>query len=336
MSTLNWVVVGIGDITTKRVIPAILEEARSNLYGVVTRDAAKAAPYQCKVWASLDEALADEAVDAVYVGTPVCLHAPQTIAALNASKHVLCEKPMALRLDEARLMAAAARNAGRLLGIAYYRRTYPKVHRAMELLRQGVIGQPILAEINCHDWFEDVEGFRSWLLDPQMAGGGPLYDIASHRIDLLNFFFGKPVRVTGQRSNSVHFYGVEDSATVLIEYENGVRGVVDVRWNSRASRDQFRIVGTDGEIVLSPLNGAALVYPGGEEQIPTHPNVHYPCVQNFVDAVLDGKELLASGASSAATDWVTEQVMRLGPPAVFTPGTQTGSTAETSSGEAAQ
>lgn len=329
MSTLNWVVVGIGDITTKRVIPAILAEPRSHLYGVVTRDPSKAAPYGCKVWDSLEIAICDAAVDAVYVATPVAMHAPQTIAALNASKHVLCEKPMALRLDEARLMAAAARNAGRLLGIAYYRRTYPKVHRAKELLAKGVIGQPVLAEINCHDWFENVDGFRSWLLDPHMAGGGPLYDIASHRIDMLNFFFGKPVRALGQRSNSVHFYGVEDSATVLIEYESGVRGILDVRWHSRVFRDQFRIVGTHGEIVLTPLNGPDLVYPGGAEQIPTHANVHYPCVANFVEAALDGRPLLASGETSLATDWVTEQVMRLGPPAVFAPAPQsTGQTPE--------
>ncbi|MCW5966497.1 MAG: Gfo/Idh/MocA family oxidoreductase, partial [Bryobacterales bacterium] len=284
MSTLNWVVVGIGDITTKRVIPAILEEPRSHLYGVVTRDPSKASPYGCKTWEALEDAIGDPAVDAVYVATPVAMHAPQTIAALNASKHVLCEKPMALRLDEARMMAAAARNAGRLLGIAYYRRTYPKVHRAKALLAQGVIGQPVMAEISCHDWFENVDGFRSWLLDPHMAGGGPIYDIASHRIDMLNFFFGKPVRALGQRSNSVHFYGVEDSATVLIEYESGVRGILDVRWHSRVFRDEFRIVGTQGEIVLTPLNGPDLVHPGGAEQIPTHANVHYPCVANFVEA----------------------------------------------------
>lgn len=319
MSTVNWVVVGIGDIATKRVIPAIQEEPASKLYGVVSRDREKAEPYGCHHWESLDGALADPAVDAVYLATPVALHAPQSVAALNASKHVLCEKPMALRYDEAKLMAAAARNAGKLLGIAYYRRTYPKVHRAIELVRQGAIGKPVLAEINCHDWFQNEDGFRAWLLDPAMAGGGPLYDIASHRIDLLNFVFGKPVRVTGQRSNTVHGYAVEDSATVLIEYESGVRGIVDVRWHSRVSRDEFRIVGTEGDIVLSPLNGPRLVFPGGEEQIPNRANLHLPCIANFVAAVQEGAPLLSSGETAMMTDWVTEQVMRLGPPQRYVP-----------------
>jgi len=81
---MNWIVVGIGDITVRRVIPAIQAEPRSRLYGVVTRDPAKAAAHQTVSWRRLEEALADPAVDAVYVGTPVFLHAPQTIQALRA------------------------------------------------------------------------------------------------------------------------------------------------------------------------------------------------------------------------------------------------------------
>src|SRR5215469_2467636 len=119
---LNWLVIGIGDITTKRVIPAILEEPRSRLYGIVTRDPAKAAPYRAKVWTDLDQALTDPEIDAVYVATPVALHAPQTIASLEAGKHVLCEKPIALDHAEARTMVEAAAQACRTLGIAYYRR----------------------------------------------------------------------------------------------------------------------------------------------------------------------------------------------------------------------
>src|SRR5437867_11637794 len=225
---LNWLVVGIGDITTKRVIPAILAEPRSVLYGVVSRDRAKGLHYAERVWTDLAAAVTDPQVDAVYVATPVFLHAPQTIAALHAGKHVLCEKPVAMNFQEASGMTRAAQETGKTLGIAYYRRMYPKLQRARELLAQGAIGRPALAEINCHDWFQDEDGRRSWLRDPQKSGGGPLYDIASHRIDVLNFLFGKPVKVCGQVSNVVHAAAVEDSATVMIEYESGVRGVVDV------------------------------------------------------------------------------------------------------------
>ena len=304
---LDWLVIGIGDITTKRVIPAILEEPRSRLHGIVTRDPAKAAPYAgVRVWTELGEALDDPAVQAVYVASPVALHAPQTIAALRAGRHVLCEKPVALNFEEARQMTAAAAETGRTLGIAYYRRMYPKVQRAKQLLGEGAIGRPVMAWFANHYWY-DASGHGPWRLDPAMAGGGPLFDIASHRIDVLNFLFGRPWKATAQLSNAVHTYGVEDCATVLVEYENAARGIVDVRWNSRVTRDEARIVGTDGEIEMTPLNGPELRYAGKVEHLPVHANLHYPCVENFVDAVLEGKHLYASGESSMWTDWVTEE-----------------------------
>ena len=303
---LNWIVIGIGDIATRRVIPAIQAEPRSSVYGLVTRDAAKAASYSTRVFNTLDAALADRAVDAVYVGTPVFLHAPQTIQSLRAGKHVLCEKPMAMNEAEARSMLQAADESGKTFGVAYYRRCYPKVQRAKQLIETGAIGKPVVAELTCHAWF-DGEGSRSWLVDPAKAGGGPLFDIASHRIDVLNFLFGQPQRVSGQLSNVVHHYAVEDNATVMIEYAGGVRGVVDVRWHSKVVRDECRIRGTEGEIEMSPLNGPALTYPVCKENLPPHANLHYPMIENFVDAVVGKAPLLASGASSFWTDWVTER-----------------------------
>jgi 1,5-anhydro-D-fructose reductase (1,5-anhydro-D-mannitol-forming) len=309
---LNWMVIGIGDIATRRVIPAIESEPRSRLYGLVTRDPQKALPYDARVWTSLDEALSDTAVNAVYIATPVVLHAPQTIQSLRAGKHVLCEKPMAMNEAEARSMVQAAQDTERTLGVAYYRRTYPKLHRAKQLLEAGAIGTPVLAELTSHGWFngkslDGNQGDRGWLIDPAQAGGGPLYDIASHRIDVLNFLFGQPLRVSAHLSNVVHRYAVEDNATVMIDYAGGVRGIVDARWHSKVKRDECRIRGTEGAIELSPLNGPELIYPGGRETLPPHPNLHYPIIENFVDAVLGKAPLLASGDSSFWTDWVIEQ-----------------------------
>lgn len=303
---LNWIVIGIGDIALRRVIPAIQSEPRSRLYGLITRDPAKAAPFGVRVWTNPEEALADPAVHVVYVGTPLFLHAPQTIQSLGAGKHVLCEKPMAMNEAEARTILHAAEDSGKVFGVAYYRRSYPKVQRAKQLLADGAIGKPVLAELTSHAWF-DGQGSRSWLVDPAKAGGGPLFDIASHRIDVLNFFFGQPLRVTAQLSNVVHHYAVEDNATVMIEYAGGVRGVVDVRWHSKISRDECRIRGTDGEMELSPLNGPDLIYPGARENLPAHANLHYPMLENFVDAVEGKAPLRASGESSFWTDWVTEK-----------------------------
>jgi 1,5-anhydro-D-fructose reductase (1,5-anhydro-D-mannitol-forming) len=306
---LNWLVIGIGDITIRRVIPAIQAEPRCQLYGLVTRDPVKAAPYNTRTWATLDEALKDSAIDAVYVGTPVFLHAPQTIQSVRAGKHVICEKPMAMNEAEARAMVDAAKESGKMFGVAYYRRCYPKIQRAKQLLEAGAIGKPVFAELTNHMWF-DGTGNRGWLFDPVKAGGGPLFDIASHRIDVLNFLFGQPQSAIGQLSNAVHHYAVEDNATVMIEYPAGVRGMVDVRWHSRIHRDECRIRGTEGEMEMSPLNGPDLVYSGGTESLPVHENLHYPMIENFVDAVEGNAALLSSGATAFWTDWVTERVRR--------------------------
>jgi len=309
---LNWLVIGVGDIAVKRVLPAILAEPRSKLAGIVTRNPEKASVYGVAAFQDLNQALAETDAQAVYVATPVFLHAAQTMACLQAGKHVLCEKPMAMNYAETVSMNAAAAQAGRILGVAYYRRLYPKVNRAKTLIESGVIGQPVFAEATSHDWFYPVDSARAWLIDPKIAGGGPLYDIASHRIDLMNYLFGDPVRVSGHRSTLVHPIEVEDNCTVLIDYQSGPRAMVDVRWHSRVARDEFRIRGTEGEMDLTPLNGPVLTYPGGKEALPPDGNLHYPLIADFASAVLEGSLLRSSGETAAVTDWVTEQVMSSG------------------------
>ena len=307
---VHWVVAGIGDIARKRVIPAIQAEPRSALDGFVTRDPAKAAAYPgARAWAAIEAAVADPEVDAVYIALPVAMHAKAAIRALGAGKHVLCEKPMAMNFAEAQSMVEAARSAGRMLGVSYYRRLYPKLVRAKQLIGEGAIGRPLLAEASCHSWLE-IQG-REWLSDPALAGGGPLYDIASHRIDAMQFLFGKAQRACGITSNAVHRMAVEDSATVLMKFEGGVHGVVDVRWNSRVARDQFRIIGEEGEIGLDPLNGPELRVGGRVEMLPAHANLHYPIVENFVDAVLaaDPGRLACPAEQGSWTDWVIERVV---------------------------
>jgi predicted dehydrogenase len=309
---IRWLVIGIGDIARRRVIPAILAEPRSRLQAFVTRDPQKAAAYPgVEVFTNLEVALLTTPVDAVYIASPVALHAPQATASLHAGKHVLSEKPTALNLAAAQSMVAAARVHRRLFAIAYYRRLYPKLLRARQLIAEGAIGQPLLAEANCHEWRSNdhPDQPRNWLFDPAMAGGGPLFDIACHRIDALNFLFGEPTRATGLLSNAVHQAAVEDSATVLIQYPHGIHATVDVRWNSRIDRDQFRVIGTTGEINLDPLSGPILRIGDVEESLPAHSNLHYPCIENFVSAILDGAPLACPGEQALWTDRVLQMVL---------------------------
>lgn len=311
---MNWVVVGMGDVARKRILPGIAAEPRSTLYGVVTRDPEKARSLGCRIWSELDEALADPRVEAIYLATPVFLHRPQAIAALRAGKHVLCEKPAALNFAEAEEMVQAAESAQRLLGIAYFRRLYPKLLRARQLVQDGALGRIVFAQAACAEW-PALDDHRGWLTDPALAGSGPLFDIGSHRIDALNFLLGAPAGVAAQWSTTVRPLAVEDSATVLIEYEGGARAMVDARWNTRVALDELRLVGTEGDMDLGPSSGPELRWGQRIEQLPCHANRHYPALVNFVSAVRGEAELACSGRAALPTSWVLQQALASRQPA---------------------
>jgi len=307
---VRWLVVGLGDVALRRVLPALLRERRSVIHGVVSRDPAKGAAHAPRVWTDLWDALQDEAIDAVYLATPVFLHHPQALQALRAGKHVLCEKPMTISWAEACEMEQVANREGRLLGVAYFRRYYPKLVEARKLLEQGAVGAPVMAFATCGEWIPKFTAERSWLLDPSQAGSGPLYDIGSHRIDALNFLLGDPVRVTAQMSTTVRPFPVEDGATVLIEYASGARAMVDARWNTRTAMNEFRIVGTDGVLELSPLDAPGLACGDRKLHLPCDENRHFPCIEAFVAAVLDGMPLECSAARVRGAARVLDEASR--------------------------
>src|ERR1022692_3643596 len=317
---VGWAVVGIGDIAQKRVIPGMRDDPRSRLRAAVSRDPEKSREV-CesfgieRIYSSLEDALADPAVTAVYVATPVALHYPQTMAALAAGKHVLCEKPTALKPAQVEAMIAAAKAVDRRFGVAFYRRLYPAVARVRALLRQGAIGQPTLVWVSCHGWFNEREvSHRAWLFDPVLSGGGPLMDTGSHRIDLLNYIFGQPRLAGAALSRQTHMtpeFKVEDNATVTLEYagEFGpVRAVVDDPWNSRVPRDEFRLYGTDGEIDLTPLNSGTIRYPGAQGSLPPDANFVATMIKRFTSVIEEGVELISSGETALVTYRVMAEV----------------------------
>src|SRR5258705_8008831 len=147
---IRWGLIGCGDIAGKRVAPAMRNSPVCELVAV-SRAQSKLAEefakeFGARRWyADWRDLLQDEEVDAVYIATPVHLHAEQTIAGAEAGKHVLCEKPMALSVVECDLMLAACESNNVKLGIAYYRHFYPVVKRVKDVIVSGEIGGPIVA-----------------------------------------------------------------------------------------------------------------------------------------------------------------------------------------------
>src|SRR6185295_1167799 len=149
MGTLNWGLIGCGDIAQRRVAPVLRDLITCELLAVTRSrsDLAEsfAKQFGAKKWyPTCHDLLADKDIHAVYIATPVHLHAAQTIAAAEAGKHVLCEKPMAMNVKECDRMISACRTNDVMLGVAYYRRFYPVVERIKAIINSGEIGKPVL------------------------------------------------------------------------------------------------------------------------------------------------------------------------------------------------
>jgi predicted dehydrogenase len=252
-------------------------------------------------YADWRELLGDPEIDAVYIATPVRLHAEQAVAAAEAGKHVLCEKPMALDPGACDGMLAAARRHQVRLGIAYYRHHYPVVQRLRQLLASGEIGRPVLAQAQAFELFDPPAGHpRSWLLQKAESGGGPMADFGCHRIEVLLDLLGPLERVRGFPGN-VRFQEreVEDTCVAHLKFQSGAQAVLSVTHAAREPRDTITLFGTEGSAHVAPLNEGRLriVTAEGtlEETHPPHSNLHQPLVQDFVDAVREGREPAVTG-----------------------------------------
>lgn len=322
MTKVKWGLVGCGDIARKRVAPALKDLPHCELVAVsrarAELAAAFAAEFGARRWyADWRELLADAEVGAVYVATPVHLHAAQTIAAAEAGRHVLCEKPMALDVAECdRMMSACAANGVRL-GVAYYRRFYPVVERIGTIIASGEIGRPAVAQLNAFEWFDPEPAHpRRWLVRKELAGGGPMFDFGCHRVEVLLNLFGAARRVNGLVANVLFDREVEDTATALFAFDGGPHAVLTVTHAAREPRDTLDIFGTEGSVRVAALNAGRLHVKtrDGErtESHPPHHNLHQPLIDDFARAVLEGRDPVVDGAVGREVSRLVEEIYRKG------------------------
>ncbi len=305
MGSFRWGLIGAGDIVRKRVAAALRDTPGSELFAVTRARPELAQQFAADTgadrwYATWRDLLADRDVDGVYIATPVNLHAEQTIAAAEAGKQVLCEKPMAMDAAECDRMIAACRASGVKLGIAYYRHFYPAVARIKEILASGEIGRPVVAQINAFERFDPVpDDPRYWFVKAAHAGGGPMMDFGCHRLEVLLNLFGPVRSVTGITAKIVFVREVEDTAVATACFEQGPCATVTVTHGAAEAQDTLDLFGTEGSIHIMKLNTGVMrittAAGAREEAHPPAANLHAPLVEDFVHAVSTGGEPSVTG-----------------------------------------
>ena len=313
---LRFGIVGCGDIAEKSFAPSLLKSELTELTAVCRRDVEKARVFADQfgcpaAYGSAEEVIEDENVDAVIVATPPNVHLEQTRLAAAHGKHVLCEKPMALNAQECRGMIEACREADVKLGVAYRRRLFPQVVKAKELIAGGAIGRVVCVRTHFSGWCSMGD---NWRVQPGVSGGGMSMDMAVHRLEVLLNFAGRPMEVQALVETVHHDWPVDDSCAVLLKFEDGKIGVHSTIGTSPPRRDFAQVDGTEGRILMDPLEFDAghitLEKPGKTERIEVRPlaNPYFdlPMIEDFVKAIREDREPVCDGVPGYWTQAVVD------------------------------
>ncbi len=249
---VRWGVIGAGGIAMRRTIPeGIMVAPNAELAAVMDVDEARAREVADKFggvphFHSVEELLAHPDVQAVYIATPAHVHASQCVAAIEAGKHVLVEKPVAMTVEEAQGVKKAAAGKGLRLGTGFMMRHHGAHRKIAELARNGAFGTLVLGRAQCCCWYPPLDG--AWRQNLQLGGGGAFIDMGNHCVDLLESLLGKVSEVGAFCANLVHDYESEDSAAVMLRFESGALGFVDSFFNvpDAASGNVLELYGSKG------------------------------------------------------------------------------------------
>jgi predicted dehydrogenase len=312
MKEVKWGIIGCGDVTEVKSGPAFNKVPGSSLVAVMRRDGKKAADYAArhKVARWYDDADAlinDPEVNAVYVATPPGSHCEYTIRALRAGKPVYVEKPMANTYIECLEMIRVSEETGVPLFVAYYRRLLPGFVTIKKILDEGTIGKPLFFQIR---YFSEPQpgDFKKplpWRVIPEHSGGGYLYDMGSHQLDLIDHLLGPIKRVSSLTANQARLYQPEDYISAGFEGSAGVvgNGIWSFAAAAHSKEDTIEIIGEKGRIVFSCFGFTPSVLTvNGKTTLLDNPrpeHVQQPLIESIVQQ-LTGEGLCPSTGSSGA------------------------------------
>lgn len=304
VTRLGWGVVGIGRIVQTRVAPAIVDDTACELIAGVSRDQGRADGFARKfgarsAYSDYGQMLADPSVHAVFVATPNALHADAVVAAAQAGKHVLCDKPLATSVHDAVRAVEACRKAKVKLGINFHYRHMPWVRELKRLIHEGAVGEVRTIQIEAG---AGASAPSDWRVDPELAGLGTVYSHGVHVLDLLRFVFGSdPVEVTAMFDDEHVGDVVETEAAVLLRLASGALAYVTSNQTIPYPANDLTVYGSKGTIVCRNLtraqSGTLTVRSQHGEQATTYPlpDAHRRCVAAYTRSVLADEVPDASG-----------------------------------------
>lgn len=316
MSKLKIAVVGCGSIAKYRHLPEYHLNKNAEIVAVVDivpeRAEAMAKEYGAKAYTDYKEVLKLEEVDAVSVCLPNYLHAPVSIDALNAGKHVLCEKPMATSREEADAMIAAAEANGKKLMIAHNQRFVASHQKAKEIIESGKLGRitsfkTTFGHGGPEGW--SIDGATSWFFNKEQAFIGAMGDLGVHKADLMRYLLGEFTEVGSFiETNAKNFSEVDDNAVCILRTADGVIGTLTASWayNSGSDDNSTIIYGEKGFLKLEADPEYSLIeqYTNGEvinhklSRIQTNEEggqTTSHVINHFVASILEDKQPLITG-----------------------------------------
>ena len=274
-------------------------------------------------YTDFDRMAQDPTIDAVVIGLPNYLHAPVTVRMLGEGKHVLCEKPMAMTVAEAREMIEASDASTRKLMIAHMWRFDREVRWLRDVIDAGILGSIFKVKAH-HVWVGDGPRPNSWFVRPEYAGGGALADMGIHPIDTISFLFhdeARPTKVLAQTGAHFRCIDVEDTAIVMVEYDNGMVATIEAGWYHNFAdgpEGALEVFGTKGYARTFPTELHCQIGNAWGQYRPSMPPRRQQCdlpmyaaqMDHFIDCVLNDKDPTPDGRQGLRSMIILEAAYR--------------------------
>jgi 1,5-anhydro-D-fructose reductase (1,5-anhydro-D-mannitol-forming) len=253
-------------------------------------------PYE----SDLDAVLSRDDIDGVVVNATTKQHTEVLLAACRYRKHIFTEKALTVTSADADRVVAAVRESGIKFMISLPSRIAPENLYMKELIESGKLGKITLMRAriahsaSLDNWFK---GGSAWFGDADAAGGGALFDLGCHTVDVMRWFLGEPVSVISKVQNFSGAYDIDDNSAVIVEFKSGALGILDTSWVQKVGPNPVEIYGTQGYVARgTPIyNGIVLNSTNTDVSgyiLPTNLPKPLPMPYNqWVDACLHGKEM---------------------------------------------